>query len=112
MEFLFMMLRLKLDPAKQTLIMVFFDTYLQLTEEEEQKVIEEVREMRAKETDKVMEIINSYERRGRELGKEEGKIEGKLEAIRMVAKRMKEKGRPIQEIAEMTGLQIEEIERL
>ena len=30
----------------------------------------------------------------------------------MVAKRMKEKGRPIQEIAEMTGLEIEEIERL
>jgi hypothetical protein len=107
-EFLFMLLRLKLDPAKQILIMGFFDTYLQLTEEEEQKVIVEVRAMSAKEADKVMEIINSYERRGRELGKEEGK----LEAIRTVAKRMKEKGKTIQEIAEMTGLQIEEIERL
>ncbi|NHC42816.1 transposase [Bacillus sp. MM2020_1] len=107
-EFLFMLLRLKLDPAKQTLIMGLFDTYLQLTEEEEQKVIEEVREMSAKEADKVMDIINSYERRGRELGNQEGK----LEAIRMVAIRMKEKGKPIQEIAEITGLEIEEIERL
>ncbi|WP_156487444.1 transposase [Neobacillus novalis] len=92
--------------------MFFFDTYLQLSEEEEQKVLEEVREMSAKEADKVMEIINSYERRGRELGKEEGKIEGKLEAIRMVAKRINEKGRPTKEIAEMTGLEIKEIERL
>ncbi|MFB5195298.1 transposase [Neobacillus sp. KR4-4] len=72
--------------------------------------------MSAKEADKVMEIINSYEKRGRELGNQEGlekgRQEGKLEAIRTVAKRMIEKGKPIQEIAEITELKIEEIERL
>ncbi|WHY88566.1 transposase [Neobacillus novalis] len=123
-QFLFMLLRLKLDPARQTLIMGFFDTYLQLTDDEEQKVKEEVRKMSGTEADKVMEIMNSYERRGRELGKlegfeegrqegrEEGRKEGKLEAIRMVAKRMRENGKPIIEIAEITGLKMEEIEQL
>ncbi|WP_286228509.1 transposase [Neobacillus mesonae] len=123
-QFLFMLLRLKLDPARQTLIMGFFDTYLELTDDEEQKVIEEVRKMSGKQADKVMEIINSYERRGREFGRlegrqegreegrKEGRQEGKLEAIRMIAKRMRERGEPILEIAEVTGLEIEEIERM
>ncbi|MFJ5717546.1 hypothetical protein [Neobacillus sp. NPDC093127] len=127
-QFLFMLLRLKLDPTRQTLIMGFFDTYLQLTDDEEQKVKEEVKKMSGTEADKVMEIMNSYERRGRELGKlegfeegrqegreegrEEGRKEGKLEAIRMVAKRMRENGKPIIEIAEITGLKMAEIEQL
>ncbi|ETI70543.1 hypothetical protein [Neobacillus vireti] len=123
-QFLFMLLRLKLDPARQTLIMGFFDTYLQLTDDEEQKVKEEVKKMSGTEADKVMEIMNSYERRGRELGKlegfeegrqegrEEGRKEGKLGAIRMVAKRMRENGKSKIEIAEITVLKMDEIERL
>lgn len=54
-----------------------------------------------------MEILNSYERRGRELGKQEG-----IEAIRSVAKKMKEKGKSTEEIAEITGLKTTEIENL
>lgn len=115
-EFLNMMLRLELDPARQDLMIGFFDTYLRLSEEEERKVIEEVKALDAKKGEKVMEIMNSYEKRGREMGRQEGRQEGmqegKQEAIRMVAKKMKEKGKPLQEIAELTGLKIEEIECL
>jgi predicted transposase/invertase (TIGR01784 family) len=120
MEFLRMLLRLELDPARLTLLTGFFDTYLRLNEAEEQKVIEEVKAMSAKEGEKVMEIINSYERKGREKGKQEGKQEGiqegmqlgRKEAMIMVAKRMKEKGKSIEEIADLTGLGIEAIKRI
>ncbi len=103
-EFLQMVLRMQLDPARLTLLMGFFDTYLQLTKEEEEKVIEEVKAMSAKEGEKVMEIISSYERRGRE--------EGREEALLLVAKKMKEKGKTAEEIAEFTGFLKEEIEKL
>ncbi|WP_286230010.1 transposase [Neobacillus mesonae] len=99
-----MVLRMQLDPARLTLLMGFFDTYLQLTKEEEEKVIEEVKAMSAKEGEKVMEIISSYERRGRE--------EGREEALLLVAKKMKEKGKTAEEIAEFTGFLKEEIEKL
>lgn len=71
-----------------------------------------------------MEIINSYERKGREIGKQEGrqegrqegkqegKQEGREEAIMMVAKRMKEKGKTNEEIADLMGLEIEMIDRI
>jgi flagellar biosynthesis/type III secretory pathway protein FliH len=61
----------------------FLYTYLRLNEAEEQKVIEEVKAMSAKEGEKVMELINSYERMGREKGKQEGKQEGKKEGIQV-----------------------------
>jgi predicted transposase YdaD len=119
-EYLRMLLRMELDPARLTLLTGFFDTYLRLNEVEEQKVIEEVKAMSSKEGEKIMEIINSYERKGREIGKQEGKREGKREgrqegreeAIMMVAKRMKEKGKTNEEIADLMGLDIEVIERI
>ncbi len=49
LQYLFMLLRLKLDPARQTLIMRFFDTYVELTDVEEHIVIEEVKKMSGKE---------------------------------------------------------------
>jgi hypothetical protein len=119
-EFLRMLLRMELDPARLTLVTGFFDTYLRLNEDEEQKVIEEEKAMSSKEGEKIMEIINSYERKGREIGKQEGRQEGKKEgkqegreeAIMMVAKRMKEKGKTNEEIADLMGLEIEVIERI
>lgn len=119
-EFLNMILKLQLDPARLSLIMGFFDTYLNLSPEEEEKVLERVKAMSARDADKVMEIMNSYERRGWEQGikegklesKQEGKQEGKQEAIRMVVKRMREKGKTVQEISELIGLELEEIEKL
>jgi hypothetical protein len=68
MEFLRMLLRLELDPARLTLLTGFFDTYLRINEAEEQKVIEEVKAMSAKEGEK---------------GKQEGKQEGIQEGMQL-----------------------------
>ena len=49
-------------------------------------------------------VVNSAERRGREEGRKDAKHEA--------ARKMKAKGYPIAEIAEITGLSPEEIENL
>ena len=103
-EFFKMLIRLQLDRARETLITGFFETYLQLDEQEEQQFKKEVKSMNPKEGEKIMEIMTSYERKGREEGKQQGKID--------VAKIMLEKGKSINEILDLTGLRREEIEKL
>ena len=49
---------------------------------------------------------------GREEGREEGKEEGKKQEKIEIAKKMKLKNKPIEEIIEFTGLSKEEIEQL
>ena len=49
---------------------------------------------------------------GREEGREEGRAEGREEGILAIARKMKQKGKTVEEIAELTDLTIEEIERL
>ena len=84
--------------------------------------------MKPKEGEKIMEIMNSYERKGREIGVEKG-IEkgivkgreegiekgiekGREEAILSVAKRMLKKGRSVEEVADLTGLSEEIVAKL
>jgi predicted transposase/invertase (TIGR01784 family) len=57
------------------------------------------------------DILNNY-KGYHNMGKEEGIEIGMLEGIKIVAKNMLEKGKPIPEITEMTGLTEEEIRRL
>jgi len=49
---------------------------------------------------------------GRMEGREEGRAEGRAEVIHEQARRMKDKGYPTSDIAEITGLPVEEIEKL
>jgi predicted transposase/invertase (TIGR01784 family) len=49
---------------------------------------------------------------GEARGIEKGKIEGKTEGIAEVAKNMKGKGSDVAFISEVTGLSVEEIEKL
>ncbi len=107
-EFFRILIRLELDPAKQTLLTGFFETYLTLNEEEEHKFKEEVKAMEPKEGEKIMEVITSYERKGIELGRKEGIEQG----IALVAQRMLEQGKDVEEIVTYTGLSTEKIERL
>lgn len=67
-EFLRMLVRLELDPARNHLLTSFFDTYLKLTEEEEHILQEAVKNLDPEGEAKVMELINSYERKGMEKG--------------------------------------------
>src|SRR5690625_5538419 len=70
LEFLSMITRMKLDPAKQRLIYGFFESYLKLTNEEEEELMDKV--SKRPEADKIFEIPISYEEKGKEIGKEIG----------------------------------------
>lgn len=101
-EFLRMMTRMKLDAAKERLIYGFFESYLKLTEEEEEQLMSEVENL--PEADRILELPISYEEKGKEIGREEG--------VKRVALAMLKKGTDIDFIAEVTRLDIEEIKKL
>src|SRR5690625_3102279 len=76
-EFLKMIVRLQVNPAEQRLLYGFFESYLTLSDEEEEKFMREARELEGAE--EILEIPISYEERGKEIGREEGREEGKTE---------------------------------
>lgn len=78
-EFLRMLVRLEQDPARMTLLTGFFETYLKLNEEEEERLREELRKLDPDEEGRIMEITTSWHERGRLEGRKEGKLEGKIE---------------------------------
>src|SRR5699024_708292 len=97
-EFLRMITRMELDPARQRLIYGFFESYLKLTEQEEEQLMDEVSKL--PEADKIFEIPISYEEKGKEIGKKE-----------MVIEMLKE-GMDLKLIEKVSHLDIEEIETL
>ncbi|WP_156857335.1 transposase [Oceanobacillus sp. AG] len=97
-EFLRMMVKMKLNPAKQRIVYGFFETYLKLTTEQEEQLMKEIEEL--PEAERILEIPISYEEKGKEIGKKE------------VAMEMLRKGLDINLIAEVTYLDKEEIKRL
>nr|WP_211202323.1 hypothetical protein [Salicibibacter cibarius] len=70
-EFLRMLVRLELDPARNHLLTTFFETYLELSEREEHILADEVNQLDPNEEARVMELMTSYERRGMEKGKQD-----------------------------------------
>jgi hypothetical protein len=104
MEFLRMMVRLELDPARMQLITGFFETYLTLNLEEEEILKREIQNINPQEEVRIMELMSSWEKKGRA----EGKVEGKQE----VAKNMLRKGLDETLIEEVTGLSKVEIEKI
>jgi len=111
-EFFRIIIRLELDQARESLITGFFETYLKLSDAEEQQFKEEVKEMDPKEGEKIMEVITSYERKGREEGIQRGMEKGREEGIIQVAKRMLAKGKQVDEVADLTDLSITDVEKL
>nr|WP_240510259.1 hypothetical protein [Virgibacillus profundi] len=97
-EFLLMITRMQLDPAKQRLIYGYFETYLKLTKEEEEQLMAEVEKL--PEAEKIKEIPISYEEKGKEIGRKEVAIE------------MLKKGLNMDLIVEVTHMDIEEIKEL
>lgn len=78
-EFLKMLVRLKLDPARMQLLAGFFDSYLVLTREEEVQVQAQLaRELPLEEVAQMTEILTSWHKRGME----EGRMEGRMEETR------------------------------
>jgi predicted transposase YdaD len=101
-EFLRMITRMKLDPARERLIYGFFETYLTLTEKEEEELMGEVEKLPEAELLKHLPI--SYE--------EKGKKKGEAKAKKEIAMEMLRKGLAVELIAEVTHMDSEEIRKL
>ncbi|MCT1902870.1 Rpn family recombination-promoting nuclease/putative transposase [Oceanobacillus sojae] len=108
LEFLRMITRMKIDPAKMEFLYGYFETYLKLNKEEEAQMMEQMENLPEEEKDMVMQLPNSYFERGKEEGIEEGiKKRNQEIALELIAR-----GMPIDQIAEITKLKIEDIEKL
>lgn len=102
-EFLRMLIRLELDPARTQVLMELFETYLKLNEEEEEQFLKEINK-NPREAD-VLTYVTSYERKGIEKGKLEGKLEGKKDAIcTYLNSRFGSSSLPVQEKIRIIGL--------
>jgi hypothetical protein len=101
-EFLKMLVRMELSPAKQRLIYGFFEQYLILDEKEEEKLMEEIKQL--DDASKILEIPISYEKKGVEKGIEKG--------IRITALEMIKEGFPIQTVVKITKLDVKEVEEM
>ncbi len=77
LEFLRMLVRMELDPARMTLLTGFFETYLRLNEEEESILESEIGRIDAKEAERMIEITTSWEQKG----KKEGRMEGQADLL-------------------------------
>ena len=100
-EFLCMLVKMKLNPAKAALINGFFETYLTLNKKEEEELMEEIKQLDQHEAEQIFELPNSWRDKGRKEGIQEG--------IRKVALEMLKKGLSIEFIAEVTKLDDKEI---
>ncbi len=79
LEFMRMLTRMRLDPARMTLIAGFFEIYLKLNADEEQTLANEIRKLDAKEVQKMMELTTSWH--------EEGQIDGLINLLTRQAKK-------------------------
>ncbi|WP_369816897.1 DUF4351 domain-containing protein [Salinicoccus sp. YB14-2] len=99
-EFLRILVRSELDAAHNHELTTFFETYLKLTNEEENKLQEEVTQLNPEEEAKVMELMTSYERKGMEKG------------IKKVALNLLYEGMDVQKVIELTDLTEKEVKEL
>jgi predicted transposase/invertase (TIGR01784 family) len=123
-EFLRMLVRLQLDPARKKLLTGFFEAYLKLNKREEEQLKIELNQLPAEEVDKIMEITTSWHEKGRMEGEAAGVIKGeaagiiKGEAAGIIkgkletARKMLAKSLPNDLIMELTGLTLDEIAKL
>ena len=81
-EFMRMLARLRLDPARTALLAGFFETYLRLNEAEEGQFQTELQTLAPEEVRMVMEITTTWHERGRAEGLLAGQIELMLRQAR------------------------------
>ena len=79
LECLRMMVTLKLDPARATLISVFMDSYLKLTAAETVVYNQQIEAIEPQEREAVMEWTNDWIEKGKALGLMEGHQKGRQE---------------------------------
>ncbi len=101
-EFLRMIVKMELTPAKMRVILGFFERYLILDEQEEEKLMKEIKQM--DESADIFHLPISWEEKGKKEGKKEGKREVALEMLK--------EGSSIDFIVKVTRLGREEIVEL
>ncbi|NLI12953.1 Rpn family recombination-promoting nuclease/putative transposase [Pelotomaculum propionicicum] len=104
LEFMRMLVRMKLDPARMELLAGFFETYLKLNREEEEQYNRELGTLDRKEVDIIMQITTSWHEKGRA----EGNIEARREVIRKyLDRRFGKKSAGLQEkVQQMSSLKV------
>lgn len=109
-EFFRILTKLKIDLEKRDILIDFFQTYLQLSEREEEILMEEVNKL--EDAERILEITNPYVERGKRIGRAEGHAEGRAELQKEVAVEMLKEGSSIEFVAKITKLDQAEIKRL
>ncbi|MCC3358753.1 transposase [Bacillus sp. REN16] len=104
LEFLRMISRMELDPARMELLYGFFETYLKLTREEEVQVEKEIAKLPEEEADRILELPNSYFERGIEKGMEKRGVE--------LVKNMHKRGLSVEQIADYSGISLEKVKEI
>ncbi len=115
-EFLRMVTRLRLDPARMKLLTVFFETYLQLTTSENEQLLKKIDRTNLNEEVAMMEWMTSWEKigleKGLKQGLEQGREEGVLKSKEEIAAKMLAKGLDPAMVGEVTGLSADQISKL
>lgn len=111
-ECLRLLVTLQLNPAKARLISKFVDTYLRLDTREERAFQAELDKLGVTQKEEIMEILTSWEQRGMEKGIEQGRERGREEERQAIALNLIRKNLPIDTIAEVTGLSIDQLQQL
>ena len=89
------------------------ENYEVLTGDEEVKRLAEIRLMAKLEEKSALDCAREEgEERGKEIGRKLGEERGREQNKREIAQKMKEQKMPIKQIAEITGLSEEEIEKI
>lgn len=64
-EFLRMLVKMEINPAKMELINGFFETYLSLNESEEKDLMEEIKQLNRDESEQIFKLPNSWVEKGK-----------------------------------------------
>lgn len=103
-----LLVTLQLNPAKTRLISKFVDTYLRLNMKEEKAFQAEIDKLGMVQKEQIMETLTSWEERGLEKGREQGREQER----QTIALNLLRKNLPLEMIAEVTGLTIEQLQTL
>ncbi|MDD2443041.1 MAG: Rpn family recombination-promoting nuclease/putative transposase [Desulfotomaculaceae bacterium] len=105
LEFMRMLVRMRLDPARMELLTGFFETYLNLNSEEKEQYNRELGKLDSEEAGVIMQITTSWHAEGRA----EGRVERTGEIIcKYLARKFGEKSAGLQQKV----VQITELEKL
>ncbi|KYD05537.1 hypothetical protein B4102_3261 [Heyndrickxia sporothermodurans] len=102
---------MELNPAKMELIYGFFETYLQLNEEEENQMQEKITKL-PEEAKLKLKLPNSYYEKGIERGFEKGIKKGIARGIEKIVTEMLKNGLSAKYISELTNISEEKVKEI